>query len=94
MSKSIVHEPDASRYALYIDGALVAVADYAVNGNSISFHHTFTNPRFRGQGLAGEVVAFAMDDVESTSSRRVLPMCWYVDDWFDAHPERAGLLSR
>jgi predicted GNAT family acetyltransferase len=93
-AKRIVHEPDANRYALYLDDALVAVADYNAGSDSISFHHTFTNPKFRGQGLAGEVVAFAIDDVASTSSRRVVPMCWYVADWFEAHPERAELLTR
>jgi hypothetical protein len=35
-----------------------------------------------------------MDDVETTSDRKVLPMCWYVGEWFDKHPERAGLLTR
>ena len=91
--KLIVHEPDAKRYAMYLDGALVAVADYNSGTDSISFHHTFTNPKFRGQGLAGEVVQFAMDDVESTTSKRVVPMCWYVADWFDAHTDRARILQ-
>jgi hypothetical protein len=35
-----------------------------------------------------------MDDVERNSPRRVVPMCWFVADWFDAHPDRAALLSR
>jgi predicted GNAT family acetyltransferase len=94
MSTTFTHEPDARRYVMHIDGKLVAVADYAINGNNISFHHTFTNPAERGKGYAGEVVAFAMDDVEQNSTRRVIPMCWYVGDWFEAHPERAGLLNR
>jgi len=92
--KVLAHEPDAKRYTLMVDGHLAALADYAINGNSISFHHTFTQPHLRGHGYAGEVVGFAMDDVEKTSTRRVVPMCWYVGQWFDEHPERAGLLTR
>ena len=92
--KVLAHEPDAKRYTLMVDGHLAALADYAINGNSISFHHTFTQPHLRGHGYAGEVVGFAMDDVEMTSTRRVVPMCWYVGQWFDEHPERAGLLTR
>ena len=88
----LVHEPDASRYALYIDGELAALADYRVQGETVSFHHTFTDPHRRGQGLAGQVVTFAMDDVEATSSRAVAPDCWYVGKWFAKHPERANLL--
>jgi uncharacterized protein len=94
VAKEIAHEPDARRYVMHIDGDVIAVADYAINGNQISFTHTFTNPKHRGKGLAGEVVAFAMDDVEQTTTYRVVPMCWYVADWFEAHPERRDLLER
>ena len=94
MAKQLAHEPDAMRYTLHIDGQLAALADYRVNGNSISFTHTYTQPHLRGHGYAGEVVEFAMNDVEATTERRVLPMCWYVADWFDGHPDRKALLTR
>jgi len=94
VSKQLTHEADANRYTLVIDGQLAAVADYRINGDAISFHHTFTQPNLRGRGLAGEVVEFAVDDVEKNSTRRIVPMCWYVADWFEAHPERASLLTR
>ena len=94
MGKTFEHETDANRYVMKIDDELVAVADYRINGDAISFNHTFTNPKLRGNGYAGEVVNFAMDDVEKTSDRHVVPMCWYVGKWFDEHPERAGLLTR
>jgi predicted GNAT family acetyltransferase len=94
MAKQFAHEPDAMRYTLHVDGKLAALADYRINGHSISFTHTYTQPHLRGHGYAGEVVEFAMNDVESTTDRKVLPMCWYVADWFEAHPERKGLLTR
>lgn len=94
MEKVLAHEPDAQRYTLTIDGTIAALADYRINGRSISFTHTFTQAHMRGKGYAGEVVDFAMDDVEANSDRKVLPMCWYVADWFEAHPERASLLTR
>jgi predicted GNAT family acetyltransferase len=94
MRKEFAHEPDAMRYSLRVDGQLAAVADYRINGPSISFTHTYTQPHLRGRGLAREVVEYAMNDVETGSDRRVLPMCWYVAEWFDEHPERKGLLTR
>jgi predicted GNAT family acetyltransferase len=94
MLKEFAHEPDAMRYTLRLDGQLAAVADYRINGNSVSFTHTYTQPHLRGQGYAGEVVEHAMDDVEKTSDRRVVPMCWYVAQWFAEHPDRKGLLTR
>ena len=94
MAKTLTHETDANRYVLRIDDELVAVADYVINGTSISFNHTFTNPKLRGKGYAGEVVEFAVDDVESNTKLKIIPMCWYVGKWFDEHPERAELLTR
>lgn len=89
-----MHEPDASRYALYIDGELAAAADYTQLGSTRSFDHTFTDPALRGRGLAGRIVEFAMDDVEATSTHAVSPDCSYVSAWFAKHPERAHLLTQ
>lgn len=94
MTVVIENQTDASRYALLVDGELVSVLDYRVQGDRISFPHTFTKPQHRGKGWAERLVAYAVDDVEQHSTRSIVPMCWYVGDWFAAHPERAGLLSR
>jgi len=94
MPSELVHEPDARRYVLRVDGTLIAVLDYAASPEAVSFTRTYTSPAFRGRGHAAEVVGFAVDDVEQTSARRIVPMCWYVSDWFESHPERAGLLTR
>jgi predicted GNAT family acetyltransferase len=88
----IEHEADANRWVGRIDGQIVSVLDYRDNGRVVSMTRTFTNPPFRGRGLAAEVVALAVDAV-AAEGKRVRPMCWYVADWFDAHPERADLLA-
>jgi predicted GNAT family acetyltransferase len=93
VAKTFTHEADADRYVLRIDDELIAVVDYKINGDAISFTHTFTNPSKRGKGYAGEVVGFAVDDVEKTSTRHNVPMCWYVGKWFDEHPDRSALLA-
>ncbi|MEA9986436.1 MULTISPECIES: GNAT family N-acetyltransferase [Subtercola] len=94
MAREFIHDTDRHRYMLRIDGALVSAADYVQNGDSVSFNHTFTDPKLRGKGYANEVVTFAIDDVEKNTAYRVVPMCWYVGQWFDEHPERASLLTR
>ena len=94
MSTEFSNETDANRYAMRIDGELVGVLDYSVLGSSISLTRAFTVPAFRGRGYAADLVAYAVDDIERTSDRKVVPMCWYVAEWFDRHPERAGLLQR
>jgi len=94
MSSEFVHDTEAKRYALKVDGKLVSAADYTINGDRISFTHTFTDPMQRGHGYAGQIVEFAVDDVERNApGAKIVPMCWYVAKWFDEHPERAGLLA-
>ncbi len=94
MAKEFTHEPDANRYAVHIDGELAGVLDYSVLGSAISMRRAYTAPHFRGHGLAAELVSFAVDDVEANTDYRIVPMCWYVAEWFDKHPERSGLLSQ
>lgn len=93
MQKELTHEPDARRYVLRVDGDIASVLDYRVLGDSIAFTRTFTNPPYRGGGLAGDLVTFAVDDVEATSDRHIVPSCWYVGEWFDRHPARVSLLD-
>jgi hypothetical protein len=33
-------------------------------------------------------------ELEAQGDREVIPVCWYVADWFAAHPERAGIVQR
>ena len=93
VQKELTHEPDARRYVMRLDGTIASVLDYRMLGDSVAFTRTFTNPTYRGSGLAGELVGFAVDDVEATSGRRIVPSCWYVGEWFDRHPDRAALLD-
>ena len=92
MAKEFANEPDAHRYTMRVDGDIVGVLDYALTTDAISFTRSFTSPAQRGKGYAAEHVEYA-DDVEQTK-RRIIPMCWYVGQWFDDHPERADLLIR
>lgn len=93
MAEEYLHEPDAHRYVLRVDGQLASIVDYTVLGDALSMTRTFTNPNLRGRGLAGKIVEFAVDDIENNTNYHVVPMCWYVAQWFDEHPERASLLA-
>lgn len=85
---------DASRYALYLGDDLVSVLDYRDDGRSVSMTRAFTVPSFRGHGYAAEIVERAVSELEQAGDREIVPMCWYVSDWFAAHPERAGILQQ
>lgn len=91
---TFTHESDASRYTLHRGGALVSVLDYRDDGRTVAMTRAYTVPTFRGNGYAGEVVDRAVADLERRGDRQVIPVCWYVADWFAAHPERNGILHQ
>ncbi|BDV31714.1 GNAT family N-acetyltransferase [Microbacterium terricola] len=89
---TFTHEPDAARYTLHEGDHLVSVLDYRDDGRSVALTRAYTVPTFRGHGYAGELVDRAVAALEQQGGREVIPVCWYVADWFAAHPERAGIL--
>lgn len=90
---TFANDTASSRYTLHRGDDLVSVLDYSDNGRTVALTRAFTVPSFRGHGYAGEITARAVADIESRGDREVLPVCWYVADWFAAHPERAGVLA-
>lgn len=93
MSAEYSHEPDAHRYTMRVGGELVCVLEYRDQGAGTVMHHTVTVPKFRGRGFAAKLVEFAVDDVERRGAGPVIPTCWFVAEWFDRNPDRAGLLA-
>ena len=91
---TFAHEPDASRYTLHRGSDLVSVLDYRDDGASVAMTRAYTVPGFRGHGYAGRLVEYAVGRLERSGDRIVVPVCWYVADWFEAHPERSRLLQR
>ena len=92
MTAELRNNPEQSRYELAIDGTLVGIADYRVEGDVVVFPHTEIERSRRGNGLGAQLVQYALDDVRTTD-RRVEPRCWYVAQFIDEHPEYADLAS-
>jgi predicted GNAT family acetyltransferase len=92
VSIQVVRNDAASRYELLVDGERVGVADFVVEGDRVVLPHTVVDPSQRGRGLAAVLVRHALDDVRR-DGRTVVPSCWYVADFIDAHPEYRDLLE-
>jgi uncharacterized protein len=89
--KTIADAPENSRYELKLDGRVVGVADYMQEGKVRSFTHTGVAPDHRGEGLAAELIEFALRDARE-AELDVLPYCWYVRDHIAGHPEYMELV--
>jgi predicted GNAT family acetyltransferase len=80
------HAPERSRYEISLDGQVVGFADYRTADDALVFSHTIIDNNLRGQGLGDRLVQEALDDVRRRGER-VVPRCWFVAEFIDAHPE-------
>ena len=90
MTTEVRNAEDRSRYELLVNGDLVGVADYRIDGDRVVFPHTEIDAQLRNQGLGAVLVRGALDDVRTTG-RDVVPICWFVRDFIDANDEYADL---
>ena len=86
MTTDIRHNEPASRYELWLDDELASVADYRSVGDRMVFHHTETAVRFRGRGLAAQLVERALQGARA-AGRTVVPVCSFVARFIDERPE-------
>lgn len=91
MDSEIVENPDRSRFELRLDGELVGVADYIRAESVDSFVHTETLARFRGRGLASQLVEFALA-ASRAAGREILPYCSFVSEYIADHPQYLDLV--
>lgn len=87
----VVHRPELNRFELEVDGRLCR-ADYRLDGNAMSVHHTEVPPVLEGRGLAAVLVQAVFDHAAS-NGLTVRPLCSYVRAWAKRHPEVSGLLA-
>lgn len=91
MATKIEHNPQRSRFEIHLDDQLAGYAEYFERDGVRDFNHTYTDPKFRGRGLAAEVVQVALDDSRANGFK-IVPSCWFVDEFIAAHREYADLV--
>ena len=88
---TVRHAADRHRYEAVIDCQVVGAAEYQPMPGGVVMHHTFTDPAFRGRGIAALIVASALDDLRARKLG-VVPTCWYVAEYIDGHSEYRDLV--
>jgi len=87
----IVHNADAHRFEAQVDGGF-ARCDYRRVGNVLQLHHTEVPVALEGRGIAGQLVAAALEYAKA-NGLRVAPYCSYVRSYMRRHPETQLLLA-
>lgn len=91
MELQVVDNPERGRIEIRGDGEVAGFVDYRVRDSKISFLHTETDNRFRGQGVAGQLVQSSLDSARDRHLA-VLPYCPFVRRWITEHPAYADLV--
>lgn len=85
----LARDDAAKRYTATVDGALAALAEFIPTPELVVFTHTETDPVFEGQGVASQLVRWALDDVRARGLR-VLPLCPFVKVYVERHADEYG----
>jgi len=87
----VTDEEGAGRYEVRVDGELAGFADRTVRDGVMVLPHTVVDRRYRGRGLAAELVRRALDDARA-QGLGVIPSCWYVAQYIGDHPTEVDLV--
>lgn len=81
------------RYELRIDGERVGISTYRDSGVRRVFLHTEIDADYAGQGLATELVEWALTDVRNTG-KRIVARCPVVAAYLEKHHDFDDIVDR
>ena len=61
MELQVADNPEQARYEIRADGELAGFVTYHLRDGVIALLHTETDPRFRGQGVAGRLIRSSLE---------------------------------
>jgi predicted GNAT family acetyltransferase len=90
---SLIHDRDASRFRLPLEGGDEAYIEYSPLGSTtLDLLHTIVPPEAQGEGvgtrLVEEVLGYAREH-----NLRIVPSCRFVAAYLEEHPEQADLVA-
>jgi predicted GNAT family acetyltransferase len=88
-SLDLARDDAGKRYTGTVDGRTAAFAEFTPAGELVMFTHTQTEPAFEGQGVASQLVRWALDDVRARGLR-VVPVCPFVKAYLGKHADEFG----
>ena len=77
------------RYTGTVDGEVAALVEFTPAARLVVLTHTETDPAFEGQGVASQLVRWALDDVRARGLH-VVPVCPFVKAFLGRHADEYG----
>jgi predicted GNAT family acetyltransferase len=88
---TVADAPQRERFEISLDGAVVGFTDYHRGPRDLALVHTEVDPAHKGEGLASQLIAFALDSARA-EDLAVLPFCPFVRGFIEAHKEYLDLV--
>ena len=80
------------KYSLKLDGERVGVLTYRDAGNRRVLVHTEVEPDYGGQGLATQIIEFALNDIRE-KGMRIVVVCPVVAHYLETHHDYDDLID-
>jgi uncharacterized protein len=87
----VTDNPDAARFELAIDGQLADLV-YRRRADRLILVHTEVPDALSGRGLAGQLVAAAVERA-AADGLTVVPLCPFARTWLERHPDAAATIT-
>ena len=84
--------PARARYEIFVDGERAGFVTYRRTPGSITFVHTEIDDAYEGHGLGSRLAAAVLDQARSDGIT-VQPLCPFIREFIDEHPEYRDLLA-
>jgi hypothetical protein len=81
-----VHNPALHRFEIALPDGQVAVVDYAVQGATLTIHHTGVPTAYEGRGLAAKLNKATLEWAKA-EGYHVRALCSYTQAYVRRHPE-------
>jgi uncharacterized protein len=88
----VQHDPATRRFTLAVRSGTAELLYVPAGPGVLEYYSTFVPPADRGQGIANQLVEAAVGYARAQGIR-IVPSCWFVARWLEAHPEHADLIS-
>jgi hypothetical protein len=83
---------EAGSYDAMIEGKAVGMVVYRLRGKRAVITHTVVDPDYRGNGIATELVQFALDDI-AAKNLSLTNYCSFVAEYIADHPSYKDLID-
>src|SRR5215212_4694839 len=92
MDTTVVDVPEKGRFEVRLDGRVVGLASYHIDGTTMTLPHTEVDPSVGGRGIGSILVAGVLDAAREHGVT-VLPYCSFVRHYIQQHPQYVDLVA-